>query len=253
MSVLNSFILAFSTYSRLPMPQVDTSMQNRKYVLCFFPLVGVVIGALMMLWFWFCEALRFGSFLKGVVGAALPLFITGGIHMDGFMDTVDALASWGTRERRLEILKDSHSGAFSVIQCVIYFAAMSGILSEATQEMTFCIGAIFLASRAVSAGTSVFFTQARTDGMLANTIRPTQKRAVIISDVAYIVVCSMVWMLYSVWIVVLCLFVLAGWTFYYRRMAYQRFGGITGDLAGWLLQTIELFCITTVVVGGKLL
>ena len=36
----------------------------------------------------------------------IPVFITGGIHLDGFLDTQDALSSWQTKERRLEILKE---------------------------------------------------------------------------------------------------------------------------------------------------
>lgn len=253
MPVLNSLVIAFATYSRLPMPAVDASAQNRKYVLCFFPLVGVVIGALMMFWLWLCEALRLGLLLKGTIGAALPLLITGGIHMDGFMDTVDALASWGTQARRLEILKDSHIGAFASIRCITYFAVMSGLLSEGTWEIAPCIAVIFLASRAVSAGTSVLFVQARSEGMLASTTQPAQKQSVIVSGAVYIVVCSAVWLLHGAWIMALCLATLIVCVLYYKRMAYQKFGGVTGDLAGWLSQIVELFCIAAVILGGKLL
>ena len=49
------------------------------------------------------------------MAAALPLLVTGGIHADGFCDTVDALSSHAEREKMLEILKDSHCGAFAVI------------------------------------------------------------------------------------------------------------------------------------------
>ena len=49
-----------------------------------------------------------------------PIIITGGIHMDGFLDTQDALGSYQPRERRLEILKDSHAGAFAIISCAVY-------------------------------------------------------------------------------------------------------------------------------------
>ena len=58
--------------------------------------------------------------LFAAAAACLPLLITGGIHMDGFMDTVDALASHQSRERKLEILKDSACGAFAVLYCGVY-------------------------------------------------------------------------------------------------------------------------------------
>ena len=44
MRVIRSMIIAFSTYSRIPMPQVEWSDENRKYTMCFFPLIGAVIG-----------------------------------------------------------------------------------------------------------------------------------------------------------------------------------------------------------------
>ena len=116
MRVIRSLCIAFSTYSRIPAPQVEWSDENRKYSMCFFPLIGAVIGLLLWGWLWLCEALAIGPVLKGAAGALLPVLVTGGIHMDGFMDTSDALASWQSRERRLEILKDSHVGAFAVLR-----------------------------------------------------------------------------------------------------------------------------------------
>lgn len=72
-----------------------------------------------------------------------PLIITGGFHVDGFMDTMDALHSYQPRERKLEILKDSHIGAFSVIKLaefgLIYVAALSQIVDYRALEV-FCCG-----------------------------------------------------------------------------------------------------------------
>ena len=57
------------------------------------------------------------------------LLITGGIHIDGYMDTMDAVHSYGDREKKLEILKDSHIGAFAVIMLVTYVLAAAGAFS----------------------------------------------------------------------------------------------------------------------------
>ena len=109
MRLIRSFIIAFSTYSKIPMPHVDWSEENKRYSMCFFPLIGVAVGLVLAAWLWICKLLDIGPFLQGSIAAILPLIITGGIHMDGFMDTMDAMASWQTRERRLQILKDSHT------------------------------------------------------------------------------------------------------------------------------------------------
>lgn len=98
MHVIRSLCIAFSTYSRIPVPQVAWTDENRKYSMCFFPLIGAVIGLLLWGWLALCDVLGFGALLRGAVGALLPILVTGGIHMDGFMDTSDALASWQSPE-----------------------------------------------------------------------------------------------------------------------------------------------------------
>ena len=73
MPVIRSLLIAFSTYSRIPVPQVEWTEENRKYSMCFFPLIGAVIGLLVWGWLWVCAALHFGSLLQGAGGALLPL------------------------------------------------------------------------------------------------------------------------------------------------------------------------------------
>ncbi len=99
MPVIRSLLTAFSTYSCIPVPQVEWTEENRRYSMCFFPLVGAVIGLLLWGWLAVCDAFGVGPLLRGAVAALLPLFVTGGIHMDGFMDTSDALASWQPMEK----------------------------------------------------------------------------------------------------------------------------------------------------------
>lgn len=58
------------------------------------------------------------------------MLVTGGIHLDGFLDTQDAMSSYQERERRLEILKDPRAGAFAIISGIVYFLIYLGINSE---------------------------------------------------------------------------------------------------------------------------
>ena len=68
----------------------------------------------------------------------VPVVITGGIHVDGLLDTSDALSSWRDREKRLEILKDSHAGAFAVITACVYFMAFYGGYSQISDNWQTC-------------------------------------------------------------------------------------------------------------------
>ena len=253
MRIINALIIAFSTYSRLPMPQVEWTDDNRKYAMCFFPLIGGVIGLALGLWFVLCEAWGLTPFLRGAVGAIIPLLITGGIHMDGFMDTTDALASWQPREKKLEILKDSRVGAFAVMGCAAYLMLMAAVLSEADAAMGWTVGLSFILSRAMSAWTVTVFPSAHPNGMLDQMTRTAQKRMVTISGIFYVAVCLIAWTLTKGWLVCLCAAAVALHTLYYRRMAMKNFGGVTGDLSGWYSQTMELLLVSVVVLGGKLL
>ncbi len=171
MHVLKGLVIAFASYTRIPMPQVDWSEENRRWSMCFFPLIGVVVGGLIWLWLALCDGLHIGPFLRGAIGAVLPLLVTGGIHMDGFMDVTDAMSSWQTKEKRLEILKDSHVGAFAVIACGAYLLLMAGLLSECTAAQGLGLTAAFVLSRSMSAYAMVALPQAKKQGMLADNAR----------------------------------------------------------------------------------
>ena len=253
MPVIRSLLLAFSTYSRIPVPQVAWTEENRRYSMCFFPLIGAVIGLLLWGWLAACGALGFGPLLRGAVAALLPLFVTGGIHMDGFMDTSDELASWQPPEKRLEILKDSHAGAFAVMHCAGYLLLACALYSEAETGSAPLLGCAFILSRAMSAWALTAFRNARPKGMLDAFTNQAQKRDVLICGVAYSVFCFAVWSLLGGLLALLCLVTAALCLLAYRRMAYRQFGGVTGDLAGWFLQVTELALTAAVVIGGKLL
>ena len=252
MRVIPSFVIAFSTYSRIPMPQVEWSDENRKYTMCFFPLIGAAVGLLLWGWLWLCDALTVGPMLRGAVGALLPLLVTGGIHMDGFMDTSDALASWQTKERRLEILKDSHVGAFAVIGCAGYLLLNAGLLGEVSAKAGPLLLFVYVLSRALSAWAMAAFRNARPKGMLDAFGQAAHKRMVTISSGMYAALCVLCWAVFGGWLALAAALAAGLCLAYYRRMAYRQFGGVTGDLAGWFLQITELVLTAVIVTGGML-
>ena len=72
MPVIRSLLIAFSTYSRIPVPQVEWNEENRRYSMCFFPLVGLVLGLLVWGWLALCAGLRIGPFLQGRLPPCFP-------------------------------------------------------------------------------------------------------------------------------------------------------------------------------------
>lgn len=246
--MLKSLISAFLMYSRIPMPKVEWSEKNRRFSLCFFPLIGVVIGILFMLWQLICDRLGFGLLMRGAVSAAIPIMVTGGIHLDGFCDVSDAMASWGDKARRLEIMKDSHIGAFAVIRVVLYFALEIAIYSESNGKSAAMIAVGFVLSRSLSGIAAVTFRSAKKDGALFDFVNPAHRAATRISLVIFAIFCAAAMLIISP-AGLLPIIVAFAFLAYYRHFSYKNFGGITGDLAGWFLQICELLTAFVAVIA----
>lgn len=241
-SLWNNFKVAFSMFSKIPMPRADWTEENMKYMICFFPFVGTVIGFLSMGAAYAGKYFGFGQNFTAVVLVLLPVFVTGGIHVDGLLDTADALSSWRERERRLEILKDSHAGAFAVITACVYFLAWFGAYSEL---MAFSDGVVlmalgFMVSRCLSGIGVVSFPKARADGTVAEFSKQSENRLVQGVLIFYLVVLFILMILVSplkgIITFVTALLIFA----WYYHMAMKYFGGTTGDLSGYFLCLCEL-------------
>ena len=130
MKLLKAMVIAFSIYSKIPVPQFEWKEEDMEYMMCFFPWIGGVIGLFFYGWTVLCEKLAIGNVCYALIGAAIPLMISGGFHVDGYMDTMDAFHSYQSREKKLEILKDSHIGAFAAIMLALYYMIDIAAISE---------------------------------------------------------------------------------------------------------------------------
>ena len=252
---LESFVIAFSMYSRIPMPFVEWSERGMKYAFCFFPLIGVVIGACVSAFAWAAARVNLGILAFSLLGTAIPLLITGGIHMDGFLDVTDARSSFQSRERKLEILKDPHAGAFAIAGCGVYLLLYAAAFSELGRKAFPPIAGIYVMTRALSGLSVLSFPKARKDGLAATFARGTGSGAPAVKAVLAI------WLFAGIAFVVLTsgavtAAVLTGTAtaafLWYHHMALKEFGGTTGDLAGYFLQTAELVMIAALAVCSRM-
>ncbi len=254
MKLLRSVCMAFLMYSHIPVPLVEWRDENMAYAMCFFPLVGVIEGAALLLWCWLCGVLGIGAFLFAAGAALLPVAVNGGIHMDGFCDCCDALASHQTKERKLEIMKDSGAGAFAVICCCAYFLLLAAFWSECARELStmLALAVIPVLSRAFSGLAVVSFRSARTGGLLATFSKAAQTKSVRVVMVLWLCLCAAAAVCAQ--LVAGAALIVAGLAFFafYRCFAYRQFGGITGDTAGWFLQLCELICLAAAVFAQKI-
>ena len=240
MKCLESLIVAFSMYSKIPVPQIEWKKDNMRFALCYFPLVGAVTGLIVWLWSLISGYLGVGTVLSTAVFVLIPVAVSGGIHLDGLLDTADALSSWQTRERRLEILKDSHAGAFAIIVCCSYFLAAFAVWSEADAGSVQILTLGFVLSRALSGFGIYTFPCAKNTGLAATFANAADRKKARVCLLLEAAACmaAMIWLDWrrgiaaaaaAVIVCALC-----------RRMALKKFGGITGDIQGFFLQVCEL-------------
>lgn len=244
MSIINSFFIALSMYSRIPVPRVDWEKENMRYAMCFFPMIGVVIGAVMYLAGWLLDKAAVGTLFRGVVFTLIPIIITGGIHMDGFMDTMDALGSWGDREKKLEILKDSHAGAFAILGMGCYLMWSVAVWSELPAEVLRVCGVGFVLSRALSGFSVVTFPAARNSGLLKMFQDGAQKKVVRITMCLYVAAAVIMMAVMNARAMTGAVIGVMIAFLYYIVVSRKQFGGVTGDLAGFFLETAELAMFT---------
>lgn len=240
MNLLYNCIVAFAMYSKIPMPMIEWTKERMRYVFCFFPLIGVPIGVCMYLWMRFGILLTGEGLLHSAVLVLIPVLITGGIHLDGFLDTSDALSSFKTMEEKLEILKDSHAGAFAIIMGCCYFTLSLGACSSLSLRAVKIVMIGYLLSRSMSALAVVTFKKAKNSGLLYAFSDSAQADIVKKTMIVYIILCGIAMILIDP-IPGCCCYIFA-WLcfFWYNRMSKKKFGGITGDLAGFFVQIVEL-------------
>ena len=251
MKLLGSLAIAFSMYSRIPMPQVEWTEEKMKYAMCFFPMVGVAQG--LLLYAAANAAWAYGSqILYCVCGLTLPLLVNGGIHMDGFLDVLDARASHGEKEKKLEILKDPHAGAFAITGCMIYAALYAGFFAELPVKYLPAMGAVYVMTRSLSGLSVVCFPKARTSGLAAAFSNGADKK-ITAAVLAVWAGASLGFLIWSAGAVAggICAVAAAVVFLYYYRMSRREFGGITGDLAGYFLQICELVVLAILVLAFR--
>ena len=249
MTAVETILVAFAMFSALPLPQPVWTARNMRYTLCAFPLIGLVCGGLWWLWCARCAQFPVPDLLRGAVLCLLPVLVTGGIHLDGFADTWDALASCAPPEKKQEILKDPRCGAFAVIHLGGYFVMYLALAAalEPTPRALGAMGLAFVLERALSGLAVSRFPLAKNTG-LAHTFATAADRKVVGRVLIALCVLTGGGLIAAAGWTGGAVLAAGLWTFWrYYRTALRQFGGLSGDLAGWFLQRAELWMLAALV------
>jgi adenosylcobinamide-GDP ribazoletransferase len=226
------------------MPFTEWNSGNLKYALCFLPLAGIVVGAAETLWYFLSFIMGISAVLSAAFACIIPMLVTGGIHMDGFSDVTDAKSSHADRERKLEIMNDSHTGAFGVMWSTAYILMLFAVFYELygiqSRHMPLVYTIVFVTSRGLTSLAIASISLARKEGMLFTFYEAADRRTLMVVSIAVLAVCEAGFIYVFGYAAVIYIAVAAVMYFLFRRMAMKEFGGISGDLCGWLIQMTEL-------------
>jgi len=256
---MKSFILMLGFFTRLPVPKVEFTEEKYRKAVRLMPLVGLVIGAILVIIVFIADLLLVPSLIRGAIVLGAYIFLTGGLHFDGLADTCDGVFSGRTREQALEIMKDSRIGVFGTLGIFLTGLFYFALFTEAhiTAVLVFplvgracCLISASLAPYARDDGMgkatgmaggplsmaaaiiSVFGASILTVPLYILTAAPEERSVVLLSVVP--LVCSLLAAVAAI-IVTACI----------TRTYKKRLGGVTGDTFG---ATIEVSSIVYLLV-----
>ena len=233
---VHAFMMCQSMFCAIPCPCRVWDEDARPLMLPMLPLVGLEIGALWAFFGWLTGLLGLPPLIRGLILALWPYLATGFLHLDGFMDVIDAVKSCRDLARRREILKDSHVGSFAVIGLCMLLLAQFAVFSSIPSDKN-CTVLLFLpaVSRCCSA-LAVTALPSMSTSQYAAQKKPTSH---------FIVLTGM-----------LCLFLALGFALCGRLgfaligcmagyglalcRGYRSLQGMNGDIAGYALTIGEL-------------
>lgn len=242
--IFQTIAAAFSMFSALPMPPTPWNEKTSRYMLCAFPLVGVVTGLCWLAWGYVCGWLSLPVMLRGAGYTLLPVALTGGVHLDGYADTTDALCSHAPPERKREILKDPRCGAFAVIWLCMYFLATFALC--ASLEAYAVMVPAFVLSRALSGAALTLLPLSDGSGLARTFVEMSDLRRVRVILVAECLAAALTLSICGGFAGVVAA---AAVLIRYAHVVKHEFGGASGDLAGWFLQKVEFWTLAALVLS----
>ena len=234
-----AFAMCQSMFCAIPFPGNVWDEKARDKMLLFLPVVGLEIGTIWGALAWLCGVLELPALIRGLILAVYPYLITGCIHLDGYMDVTDAVKSYRSLERRREILKDSHVGAFAVIGIVLLLLGQFAFAASAGENANPWVLILVPAVSRCCSALAVTGLKPMQTSQYADQKRPKTHMAILsVMTAAFLVVGFALWGRYG-FVLLGCL---AGYGLALRK-AYRSLEGMNGDISGYALSIAELWAV----------
>lgn len=255
--VIQPIQAAFQFLSRFPVKaELDFTPELLRSSTRYYPLVGTAIGVGV------CSAALLATWLlpplpAAVIALIVWVWLTGGLHLDGWMDSADALFSYRPRDKMLEIMKDSRVGAMGVLACVLllmlkgallYSLISSGPLALSSALLTAPVWSRWFMTYAIGKWPSARGEEglaARFGAMDATTAQAAAVSAILLTFLGmtaallvFGVTIGLPAAAYGIYFLIAPLLTLACGIVAANRIS-KKLGGLTGDVYGALNEGIE--------------
>jgi len=265
-SWISAAVLALQLMTRVPLPlSVPWNETVGRRSVSFYPLAGAIVGLLLGAVCWALPSVL-PLLPSAVIAVAIWVWSTGALHLDGWMDTADALGSNRSRERMREIMKDPHVGAMGVAAGVLLLMGKVSLVYALLEAFTAgslnviaAVAAVPLLARAFVPWAVVGWPYAGGDAGMGAVLREAGWRHAVGSAVVAAVCIALLLLIFSSGDLLFLLPVVlagaglaaVGGVIGAFRLA-RRLGGLTGDTYGALIEGIELLLLLgmAVMAGG---
>ena len=216
----------------------ETLTENFANSMAFFPLVGMLIGVLLVV----LRRIFYYLPISPLIGDALVLIVwiwlSGGLHLDGFADSVDGFSGGHNKEEILNIMKDSSTGAKGVVALVSLLLLKFVLLAEMP---LFLKDAVLFFTPAIGRWSMVIAAFLGKPARLKNSMGKLFMdyvgwREVIFASLTLAVIGILLFKLYFLPLLIIAI----GIVLLILKYCHQRIGGISGDILGTINEIVEV-------------
>lgn len=242
--VLTGLVLSLQFFTALPIRKAfEMNAKSATIMYGAIPLIGLGIGALQAIFLTVNDTyFSLSPLFTAILMVVIHFLATGGLHMDGVVDTGDAYFSYRDQKKRLEILDDPRIGAFGAMTLVLFVILKIGILYELLLRgvpFLYIILVPFISRQAVIL---VFITTnpSKETGIASYFKKTVNEQTLLWMTITYFIIILVLAITLQNWILLILCGVLLVFTGVYRSWAKRNFGGISGDLLGAIFEWAEL-------------
>ena len=256
-NALRDLLACLRFFSRLPLPatsfdQAPAAAPDLSRLAPMVPVAGAALGAIGALAFGLAHALGLPPLVAAALTISVLALATGALHEDGLADVADGFGGGRTRERKLEIMRDSRIGAFGATALALSLMLRVAALAALIEQGRGAAAALILAgaaSRAFALLPLALLPPARTDGLGAGAGRLDANGALVAGVVALFFAGVLGFGVLGLARAILALILALAAALAVTRIAQRQIGGQTGDVAGAAQQLAEIACLIGLLIG----